>query len=155
MAEIFGRLNKNKRKRVGFPDPDMIGWVDFRNGRASIAAWMEDDPEDLGNKRLNLTLKPWGGGRKVYTYGSLHINHDQRAGRASQMIGKAFWAAQELSIAAWFVIDNGKMTHINLTARPIRQQIDYQEVVDRIARLSPVPKGVVNDMPSMRVVCSD
>ena len=77
--DYFGRLNANRIKRPGTNDPDFTGWVDFKNGRASIAAWALDDLELPGEKKLSISIRPWAKGRKVYTYGGLQVNLDRRA----------------------------------------------------------------------------
>lgn len=116
----YGKAVKNERAR-SIKDPQLMGWVHFENGKASLAIWYQRDENGKADlTKMNLSLKPFGKAR-VYTYGNMNVlkDEDRVASHAPHMLGSIEWGGKDYSVASWinYAEDDQKKPFLKLKLR--------------------------------------
>lgn len=124
--QSLGRLFTNRRKRKDSRDPDMLGFIDFPQGKASLGGWIKRDTQEI-----ELSLKAWARKSRIYSYGTLKLNDVSNHQTAPLMIGEANFGSATYSVAAWLNQDKYGRNFMKLTAR----LIDYKPRESPLSKL--------------------
>jgi len=103
--DIFGKAYKNARKRFdkdsGTSDPAMIGWIDFPNGRANLAMFLDTFDENDPDSKIITAVNAWSAKSGSYQPGMLKVNRSAMFEHSPNLIGKQLFDGVNYTVACW------------------------------------------------------